>query len=141
MTTVPVLDFDVEVNLRNFALAARFTAWNGITALFGPSGSGKTTIINLIAGLSRPDRGKILLSGLPLVDTDHRIFVPKHMRRMGLVTGSSSLQGKGSAHVGNSGFEKIGLKMRKPRGFYPTRPFAALQNCLRPDSARIYLGR
>jgi molybdate transport system ATP-binding protein len=85
MTAVPVLDFDADAAFDTFKLAAQFTAGDGVTALFGPSGSGKTTIINLIAGLYRPDRGKISLSGLPLVDTEMAIFVPKHKRRMGLV--------------------------------------------------------
>jgi molybdate transport system ATP-binding protein len=85
MTASPVLDFDADAAFGTFKLAAQFTAHEGITALFGPSGAGKTTIINLIAGLSRPERGRILLSGLPLVDTGAAIFVPRHKRRMGLV--------------------------------------------------------
>ena len=47
-----VLDVDVEKKLGTFAVAARFQASAGVTALFGPSGSGKTTIVNMIAGLA-----------------------------------------------------------------------------------------
>lgn len=85
MTKPPVLEFDADAKLSTFSLASRFTVQHGITALFGPSGSGKTTIINLIAGLARADRGTIKVSGVPLLDTEHRIFVPMHKRRMGLV--------------------------------------------------------
>ena len=85
MTRDAVLEFDAELTLGTFQLDARFLAGPGVTSLFGPSGSGKTTIINLLAGLLRPERGKISLSGLPLVDTTEHIFVPKHKRRIGLV--------------------------------------------------------
>ncbi len=85
MTPEAVLDFDAEKVSGTFALAARFSSGGGVTALFGPSGAGKTTIIHLIAGLTPPDRGRIVLSGTPLADTEKRIFVPAHARRMGLV--------------------------------------------------------
>ena len=85
MTPDAVLEFDAELTMGTFRLAARFFASPGVTALFGPSGSGKTTIINLLAGLLRPERGKISLLGLPLVDTTEHKFVPSHKRRVGLV--------------------------------------------------------
>jgi molybdate transport system ATP-binding protein len=85
MTAAPVLGFDADANFGSFRLAARFEAGESVTALFGPSGAGKTTILNLIAGLSRPDRGTITLNGATLVDTERSIFIPKHKRRMGLV--------------------------------------------------------
>jgi molybdate transport system ATP-binding protein len=56
-----VLDVDVEKRLGNFSVAARFQASSGVTALFGPSGSGKTTIVDMIAGLVKPDKGSIIL--------------------------------------------------------------------------------
>ena len=59
------------------------------TILFGPSGSGKTTILRAIAGLLRPDQGRIVVSTmheqpLTLVDTDAGVFVPAHQRRIRL---------------------------------------------------------
>ena len=77
----------VAVALRRgaFALDAAFEAGTGLTALFGRSGSGKSTLIDLIAGLSRPDRGRIVVAGETLVDTERRIVLPVHRRRIGLV--------------------------------------------------------
>jgi molybdate transport system ATP-binding protein len=71
--------------LGGFTLDARFAAGPGITVLFGPSGAGKTTLLHLIAGLLRPDRGRIVLDGDVLTDTAEHIFVPPHQRRVGLV--------------------------------------------------------
>jgi molybdate transport system ATP-binding protein len=62
-----------------------FTAGPGITVLLGHSGAGKTTVLNLVAGLQRPDRGRIEANGDVLVDTATRTFVPPHRRRIGLV--------------------------------------------------------
>ncbi len=55
------------------------------TALFGPSGSGKTTLVNMLAGLVRPDRGRIVLGDEVFFDSDRRIDVPVHRRRIGYV--------------------------------------------------------
>lgn len=76
---------DAALKLGAFDLDIAFENDEGITALFGRSGSGKSTTINLIAGLARPARGRIVLDGRTLVDTEAGIFVPKHKRRVGLV--------------------------------------------------------
>jgi molybdate transport system ATP-binding protein len=55
------------------------------TALFGPSGSGKTTLVNMLAGLVRPDRGRIVLGDEVFFDSDAKIDVPVHRRRIGYV--------------------------------------------------------
>ena len=52
----------------------------GITALFGPSGAGKTTIANAIAGLFRPQQGRIAIDGETVFDSAARIFVPPSER-------------------------------------------------------------
>jgi molybdate transport system ATP-binding protein len=57
----------------------------GVTVLFGPSGSGKTTLVNAVAGLLRPDRGRIAADGWVLLDTEARRFLPPHRRRIGYV--------------------------------------------------------
>lgn len=68
-----------------FELDAAFEGGNGLTALFGPSGSGKTTLVNAIAGLLRPDHGRIAFNSETWVDTQRRLFVPPHRRRLGYV--------------------------------------------------------
>jgi molybdate transport system ATP-binding protein len=80
-----VLALDVEKRLGDFALAAKLEATEGVTALFGPSGAGKSTIVNLIAGLIAPDRGRIALDDTVLFDAAARIDVPPHRRRIGCV--------------------------------------------------------
>lgn len=80
----------LEVALRHsfggFILDAGFTAESeGVTALFGPSGCGKSTVLNAVAGLLRPQKGRIILDGEPLLDTSRGIMVPPERRRCGLV--------------------------------------------------------
>ncbi|RAI40616.1 molybdenum ABC transporter ATP-binding protein [Rhodoplanes roseus] len=75
----------IKKTLGTFELDISFENDGGVIALFGPSGSGKSATIGLIAGLTRPDSGAILLDGRPLVDTAKGVFVPAHARRIGLV--------------------------------------------------------
>jgi molybdate transport system ATP-binding protein len=81
-----MLEVDVSLRRVDFDLEATFQAATpGITALFGRSGSGKSTVVNLIAGLLRPDRGRIALDGTVLHDAAQRISLPSHQRRIGYV--------------------------------------------------------
>ena len=80
-----MIEFDARLKRNGFALDARFTSDDALLALFGPSGSGKSTVLHLIAGLVRPDEGRISVGGRTLVDAAQGIFVPKHKRRVGLV--------------------------------------------------------
>jgi len=79
----------LEIALRHrfagFDLDVAFQAPPGLTALFGRSGSGKTTIVNAVAGLLRPDQGRIVADGAVLLDTAARVCVPPHRRRVGYV--------------------------------------------------------
>jgi molybdate transport system ATP-binding protein len=79
------LEVNVEHRLGQFRLEARFAAGAGLTALFGRSGSGKTSLVDLVAGLARPERGRIAVGGETVVDTAQRLFVPTHRRRVGYV--------------------------------------------------------
>jgi molybdate transport system ATP-binding protein len=54
-------------------------------ALVGPSGSGKSTILRAIAGLFRPDHGRIVHSDRVLLDTERGVNVPPEGRRVGMV--------------------------------------------------------
>jgi molybdate transport system ATP-binding protein len=69
----------------DFTLDIAFRTDSRATALFGPSGSGKTTALNAIAGLLRPERGRIVFDGRIMLDTDGDVFVPPYRRRMGYV--------------------------------------------------------
>lgn len=69
----------------DFTLDVAFESDCPLTALFGPSGSGKTSILNLIAGVQRPESGRIVVADNVLTDTDGAIFIPMHRRRVGVV--------------------------------------------------------
>ena len=68
-----------------FTLDAAFEAPRGITVLFGRSGSGKTTIVNAVAGLLKPDEGRVEVDGRILLDTSRAVFLPPARRRIGYV--------------------------------------------------------
>jgi molybdate transport system ATP-binding protein len=80
-----MLAVDVEKTLGDFSVRARFASEGGVTALFGASGAGKTSVVNMIAGLLRPDRGSIVLDGEVLFDSAARVEVPAWRRRIGYV--------------------------------------------------------
>jgi len=67
-----------------FDLNVHFRANPGFTILFGASGSGKTTVLDCIAGLTRPDEGRIAI-GEDLFDSDKELDVPAWKRRVGYV--------------------------------------------------------
>src|SRR5271163_966383 len=80
-----VLAVDVERQLGALDLRARFETTGGVTALCGPSGAGKTSVVNMIAGLLKPGRGRIALDDTVLFDSAKGIDVPPHRRRIGYV--------------------------------------------------------
>lgn len=76
---------DILERLGDFQLDARFASAGRLTALFGPSGSGKSSLINFIAGLIKASDGNVTIDGRVLFDSDKRINVPSHKRRIGYV--------------------------------------------------------
>jgi molybdate transport system ATP-binding protein len=80
-----VLHVDVSKRLGEFTVEAAFASEGRVTGLFGASGAGKTSLINMIAGLLRPDRGSIAVDGETLDDTSARTHVAVHRRRIGYV--------------------------------------------------------
>ncbi|MBW4710015.1 molybdenum ABC transporter ATP-binding protein [Roseobacter sp. YSTF-M11] len=68
-----------------FELDVAFDAPPGITVLFGRSGTGKTTIINAVAGLLKPDEGRVATEDWVLFDTSTNHWVPPHKRRLGYI--------------------------------------------------------
>ena len=79
------LEVDIEHRLGAFELDIHFRSGRGLTALFGRSGAGKTSVVNAIAGLVRPERGRIVVDGAVLLDTERGIRAPAHRRRVGYV--------------------------------------------------------
>ena len=79
------LEVSVAKRLGAFALEAAFASGGGVTALFGRSGSGKSSVLNAIAGLLRPERGRIALDGESLFDAAAGVNVAAHRRRIGYV--------------------------------------------------------
>lgn len=79
----------IEVNIAqrvgDFELEVAFQADAPIVGLFGRSGSGKTSLVNAIAGVSRPRRGRIAVNGDRLFDSERRIDLPPERRRLGYV--------------------------------------------------------
>ncbi len=80
-----MLSVDLEQRLGKFRLRVSFEAGAGITALFGRSGAGKTSVVNAIAGLLRPDRGRIDIDGYVVFDSRLGIDVATPKRRIGYV--------------------------------------------------------
>jgi molybdate transport system ATP-binding protein len=80
-----VLRVDITKQLGEFSLSAAFESQGRVTGLFGASGAGKTSLINIIAGLLKPDRGIIAVDGETLDDTAAHIHVPPYRRRIGYV--------------------------------------------------------
>jgi molybdate transport system ATP-binding protein len=81
-----VLRFDCRFHYpEGFALNFACVVENQITALVGPSGCGKTTVLNLIAGLLKPDEGTIVLQDQLLFASRTGTDVPAHLRQIGYV--------------------------------------------------------
>jgi len=80
-----MLRVDVSKKLGEFSLEASFTSEGRVTGLFGASGAGKSSLVGMIAGLLRPDRGVIALDDEILDDTNKGVHVPPHRRRIGYV--------------------------------------------------------
>ena len=80
------LSVSVRKRLSNFGVDVAFAVPPGITILFGPSGSGKTTVLRSIAGLVRPDAGRIAAGGAVLFDAASALDVPVQRRAIGYVS-------------------------------------------------------
>jgi molybdate transport system ATP-binding protein len=80
-----MLEFDVRCRVGSFSLDAAFATGPGVTALFGRSGAGKSTVLNLIAGLARPQSGRISVQERILYDSASGIELAPHLRRVGYV--------------------------------------------------------
>ena len=74
---------DIRKKLGSFVLDVRFTAENGVTSLLGASGCGKSMTLKCIAGIEKPDEGRIELDGRVLFDSEKGVNLPPQTRRVG----------------------------------------------------------
>ena len=97
--------------LPGLALDVAFDAPPGVTALFGPSGAGKTSVLNAVAGLTRPERARIVVDGEVLCDTASGTWLPPHRRRLGVVF----QEGRLFPHLNVAGNLTYGPRMQRAR--------------------------
>jgi molybdate transport system ATP-binding protein len=81
---VATLSADFRLALRSFELRVALGVERTV-ALVGPSGAGKSSVLRVIAGLARPEGGRVELDGEPWVDVERRLFLAPEERRVGLV--------------------------------------------------------
>ena len=74
---------DIEKKLRDFSLKVNFEAEKEVLALLGASGCGKSMTLKCIAGIEKPDRGRIELDGTVLFDSEKHINLPPQQRKVG----------------------------------------------------------
>lgn len=80
------LEVQIAKDLPDFTLDVNFRADDGAPlSVLGPSGSGKTMLLRCVAGLERPDRGRIVLNERVLFDSAQKIHIPARLRRVGLL--------------------------------------------------------
>jgi len=74
---------DIEKKLGKFHLSIKFETNGGVLGLLGASGSGKSMTLMCIAGIEKPDKGKIILDGVTLFDSERRVNLPPQQRKIG----------------------------------------------------------
>ncbi len=79
------LSVQIRHRFADFTLDVAFDAPPGVTALFGRSGAGKTTVVNAVAGLLKPDAGRVSVGDWTLFDLPAGRWLAPHRRRIGYV--------------------------------------------------------
>lgn len=85
-----MISIDIEIKLKAYhgrqllRIKKQFDT-GGITKVLGPSGSGKTTLLKIIAGLSSPEKGKIIADGVTWFDNELKINLSPQKRNVGFV--------------------------------------------------------
>ena len=79
------LEVQIEMRLPDYTLSVAFQAGDAPLSILGPSAAGKTMTLRAIAGLERPSRGRIVLNGRVLFDSQQRIDVPARHRRVAML--------------------------------------------------------
>jgi len=86
-----MLEVDIRRRVGDFSLDVAFAAPVGVTAVLGRSGAGKSTLVAAVAGLARPDLGRIALDQTALFDSAAGVNLPARKRRIGIVFQESRL--------------------------------------------------
>lgn len=76
---------DIQKTFGSFSLNVKLQAEDEVLALLGASGSGKSLTLKCIAGIEKPDKGKIVLDGVTLFDSEQGISLPPQKRKVGLL--------------------------------------------------------
>lgn len=106
-----MLDVNIYHDFGKTRLDIAFSAQSsGVTAFYGQSGSGKTSLVNMLAGLLRPDEGRISLDGQVLFDAKKNIHLPPEARRLGYVFQEARL----FPHLSVRGNLQYGAKLNPP---------------------------
>lgn len=77
------LQVEIYKKLGDFTLDAAFETSGGVLGLLGASGCGKSITLKCIAGIETPDRGRIVLDGVTLFDSEQKINLPPQKRQVG----------------------------------------------------------
>ncbi len=64
---------DIEKRFKGFNLKVQFESGEGVTGLLGASGSGKSMTLRCIAGIEKPDKGRIIVDGITYFDAEKKI--------------------------------------------------------------------
>lgn len=75
------LSVNIEKKFGNFHLRVKFEAENEILSILGASGCGKSMTLKCIAGIEKPDKGKIELDGITLFDSEKKINLPPQKKK------------------------------------------------------------
>ena len=80
-----MIEVQARLNRKHFELDASLQLTQRVNAIYGPSGSGKSTLLSIIAGITQPDSGRIMINGECLFDSELQINIPIHGRKIGLL--------------------------------------------------------
>ena len=86
-----MLEVQIRKTLKAFSLDVAFSLGDERVAIFGPSGSGKSLTLQCIAGLLKPDAGRIVINGRPVFDSSQGIDLRPQDRRIGYLFQSYAL--------------------------------------------------
>jgi molybdate transport system permease protein len=85
------LEVDIEKKLAEFTLSVRFHSGDAPLSILGASGAGKTMLLRCVAGLEKPERGRIVVNGNVVFDSENGVCVPARERRIGMLFQSYAL--------------------------------------------------